>query len=395
VSDSFPSGKPPLLIDADGFFKPIVEAEASHGGRRDYSMMLPKTPAEVHRVCQVHFLFRSAYSLTVESGPFSDYQVLSRAMLLRSLEVCSSEDLGLLKIPDWADFFCNAVKRVHGKRFPTVHATTLHVGLEPRLHAWSVPGRREVHVSALTRELLVRINVLLVNASEYFDPAEPALNRDVGGKSAPYLIAYLAAGYYDLNYSRLPVARANFPEHLLQANLITRTQLEFMISHEFGHVVQELRGLSLMDREYRCDEFAFDVVKRTHQVSEVFTALRWLFILVSLDRLLGEILYKGSETHTDEVDWLQEEVRARDRSSQILAENEAHEVLNWTELAGSLLLFSAKAHLTEIGPAGVRQLVAGIREDAKLPSPQEMRLLVARAIASLREESTWKDADDS
>ncbi|WP_328452081.1 hypothetical protein [Amycolatopsis sp. NBC_00438] len=289
----------------------------------------------------------------------------------------------VLKIPDWTEFFCDSVRDVHGNEFPLVYETALHVDIQPRLHAWSVPRKREVHVSALTRELLLRVNVLLVNATGYFDPENPALNRDVGAQGAKYILGYLLAGYDDLNYSRLPVARAQSHEHFHEAMLITQTQVEFMISHEFGHVAQDLAGLNLADRETRCDDFAFDVISKTERVQRVFIALRWLFLIISLERLLGEILYGSSDEWTGDVDWLQEEIRGRDRTEQILVENESRDVLSWTESAGSLLLFSVKAYLREIGPGGVRQIVAKIREDAVLPSPQQMREFVGRALAGL------------
>jgi hypothetical protein len=396
-------------VDVDGFFYPLLKTDQDIPREDMYDLFksnFPLSRVDIHRIFQIHFLIRNSL---VPVGSRREQDIddqWSRTCLMKAVVLTRGDFASALELPTWVEWFCDEVKKRSCETYPNIYEIVTKVNLRPRLYAWSVPLRNEVNISALTRELLYRINVFLANVA-YADRLRIRLDvESLKSQFLDYLLRYLLTSFDDLCYSKLPVARPFSFETMARANHITRVQVEFMLAHEYAHVVKQFpTTCTLTAVETACDDFAYSAVVDTiPDRRTVYMALSWLFQVVAFERLLGELLYFTGGEWCDQIDWSQRDTRTRDRTEQFLSEanrRTGHQApakealgdfLSGQEMMGTALLESAKARLYELGPAGVRNLVDRIRGELRLPTVDEflMRFPVYDQIMARRAEVDYE-----
>jgi hypothetical protein len=231
--------------------------------------------------------------------------------------------------------------------------------------------------------VLLRINVLLVTASRGVAQGLEIDRTLVEESAARYVLSYLLTSFFDLNYSRLPVARPEDAQAMSIATNITRIQVEFMLAHEYAHVlVEPPQSASLRDIERRCDDFAFESMQQSEPDESLrWVALRWLFHIVAIERILGEVLYFGGSPWDHRIDWRQKETRERERVDEVISTGiDPMRLFSVEEFFGSSLLTTTRMHLHGLGADGAHKLIRTIREDLRLPSSEEFETLTLRAL---------------
>jgi hypothetical protein len=367
-----------LIIDLDGFFRHAAETQAST--MKDVFDAIPDTLDGVRKVLVLHSLLRSSLVLAGSGDPVAEKELQNdwseRAMLQAIVEVHRGS---VTNSPEWLTFYAEDLREEFAQEFEDVEDAIVQLTLDNRLIAWTKPKEKKIQLSAITREYLLRMNVFLVNASDWKSEEGVAVDEDLAELSLQYFMSYIARLHRRTNPSTVPVVRPNSRENFHTAQIITQIQIEFLLAHEFGHLILKFRDAeSITSQEFACDSFAFERISATESdVSRWFMAVRWLFDMLALDRVVGEILAFEEGEWQEDIDWLQSELRERQRHVEIITKYHGTETpaLSRVEEVGTLFLLDAKWRLNRLGPEVAQSIINAVVEAAPELSVEEFRIV--------------------
>lgn len=292
----------------------------------------------------VHFLLRSSLILDMEVG--NDELKAWRSFS----EDCASQAAGVmggrpLTRPVWIDEFKTKLAIARPDDRDRIHATEVRCVVRPQIFAYSYPADRRIEVSAISREHLRTIDMFLWQVAEgVLDPETREVSIETGQSIVDYLLPWVLALYYkDVNYSRLPAPRARNEYTVAMAQRMAKIQVEFLLAHEFAHTILHDGQRPSAKLESEADAFAYDLLfeqepfRNDYAGAEVFVALRWLFLYLSLDRVVG-----ASMAGYD-LDWTDLAIRKRDEPLIARVATLKAPIGFWrVATLGDLFLFTAK-----------------------------------------------------
>ncbi|WP_426509106.1 ImmA/IrrE family metallo-endopeptidase [Dactylosporangium sp. McL0621] len=220
-----------------------------------------------------------------------------------------------LAVPFWATIHDDSLKQAIGDEYAVARDVKVFANLEARLYARSYPGKREIHVSVLTREYLIKFNVLIWR---YVWAVLEDRDNQALPELASAMLPHLLSLYLDANYSALPVNRSRDTAMFTRAHQTSTIQMRFIIAHEYAHIVLHGDSPNTPQEEAEADAFALGVVLRSEPafpVEDVHTALSWLFGTLRLDAALGDALSGSSSNSRTAV------IRRADVLSRLSAES--------------------------------------------------------------------------
>jgi hypothetical protein len=299
----------------------------------------------------IHFLLRSTMVLSEQRSDetWQIYQGFSRMCVRYALAYAPSvERASSLPPPDWATYYHDVIVEKLASEFPRVSQIRLSATLDNRLYARSFPKQGKIEVSALTRELLRTINLLIwgyvFKISEGAIPGDKVDELDILGDVLPILLSW----YRDVNVSRLPILRAQDERVLFMAMQTTRIQLTFLLAHEYAHLVLHGDKPVSIETEGEADRFAYETLMNlpwSYKTGDMWTAIRWLFRVIALERAVGQALY------SDQVDWDDQSsvLKRQNIIAPYIIEKGISREDNFLELTGTYLLIRAKHQLRDHG----------------------------------------------
>lgn len=380
-----PEHKREVLIDLDGFFRHAAEAHSF--SMKDVMEALPHTQDAVRKVLVLHSLIRSSLVLAGSQDPLEERKIQdnwSEAALLQA--IVESHRGSFLSSPDWLTFYADDLRKEFAAEFDQMTDAVVQLTLDNRLFAWAVPKDKIIRLSAITREYLLRMNVFLVNASDWIDDETAPLDEDFAETSLHYFMSYIVRLHRRASPTNIPTVRPNTLRNFHYAQIITQIQVEFLLTHEFGHLLLKFPdGESFTSQEEACDTFAFERIVATEpDVSKWFMAVRWLFDILALDRVVGEILAFEEGDWNKDIDWIQDTLRERQRTIKVVTEHHgtANSPLSRRGEIGTLLLLDAKWRLNHQGPEATRSFLNKIIKDAPELSVEDFRSRVKSIIQS-------------
>lgn len=335
--------------DIDGYVGPALD------------FMTPATPEaqewKSHRLklATYYYLLRSAVVLgiDVEAEAF-------KSLCATSLEGAKSLLAANLDLPNawWITDFRERIKGAGVASPERLEKISVQTVIRPQIYAYSFPGSRRIEVSAIVREHLRTVNLILLTISRgLLDPATRADTLATGENVIELLLPYVFSLYFpNVDHSSLPVPRTPSREVFLQACEVSQIQSHFLLAHEYAHMLHHEGRRPSIELELEADNFAYDLLldsseffKGRHR-HQAYMSVRWLFLYLSLDRIVGAVLSDY------EPDWIDTPIRDRDallvpRTSTVTAAAEEHNL----RLAGDSLLFHAKHDLRERGVDWIKE----------------------------------------
>ncbi|UWZ34544.1 hypothetical protein Drose_25380 [Dactylosporangium roseum] len=310
----------------------------------------------------IHYLLRSAVVLGRDVGEreLKQFRQYSQVCYSKALNVGLTLERYGLPLPPWAERTDGVMKGALRELCAGIDQVKLVPTWETRLHARSFSSQKRIEVSAVTREYLRTLNLLLWNGVH--EVTEGGLRQDEVLSMLDYraFMPYLLSLYRDLEITTLPIPRANSRSALRQAQLTTALQLNFIMAHEYAHIAlhANLPNVPSQEAEREADSLAYRLVLGTSlpgdvraDVGDVFTALRWLYGLLKLDRIVGGVVNEVP------VDWKQESIA--DRESLMYDLMSASGVTNGQgpeESIGTVILMQAKADMRRLDSPAVKAL---------------------------------------
>ena len=215
--------------------------------------------------------------------------------------------------------------------------------LDQRLYARSFPTHRRIEISALTREYLRTLNLIIWTYVFAVSEEVIALEDVEKIQLLEQVLPYLLSLYRDINFSRLPIMRARSASVLHMAIQTTHIQLTFLLAHEYAHMLLHGEVLPSSAAEFEADKFAYELLMKlpwSYESGDIWTAIRWLFRMIVLERITGAILYGGR------VDWDQEAVLAREHMMlPYFKDKPPSRQDNLLEITGTYLIMHARGDL--------------------------------------------------
>lgn len=324
------------------------------------------TPAPVHEqarpmkgslsdLSMLHFVLRSSLVL----GEQADGDVVKEwARFSESCATSAAQMLargGLLKNPSWVTDLHSLLHQKMPQFRARLDNIQLVTELRTQLYAYSFPESRLISISALAKDHLRTVNLfLLTTIHKILAPQTRELGLVMGERLIDPLLTCLFSLYFpNVNYSVLPVPRVVAADVLMRAKEVARVQVEFMVAHEFGHALLHEGRAPTAEMEEEADEFALTLLFDHLYEAEPdlpFTAIRWLFLYLTLDRLIG------AELAGYPCDWVDVPIRERDvRMLKWLSPEKVRSSLTIQGSMGDCLLFEAKGQLKERGIEALRQ----------------------------------------
>ena len=365
------TGEIPLLIDLDGFFRPMTEA--GEVGYEDVLLALPRTDEQARLALTLHLLFRSSFVLTIEDARADGRDTVRILSEIASLfaTVGAAQNLRP-QFPGWLTFYSDDLHRYFVDTQDAARGSRMELTLDQRLVAFTDGEHGKVRVSAITREYLLRINVYLANLAQHVVERGQSIGREDSRPFYDYALHYVMRLHRDLHPSHIPVARPVNSDAFAFAQRVTQIQMEFLISHEFGHLVLPFgHGVSRGQQEWECDSFAYQRVSELNKSPQMwFLAVRWLFELLAFDRVLGECLNFTTGDWLNDVDWLQEKLRSRRRLDEIFSiyNKDGYSILSSYESIGSMLLLDLKGNLCDLGTKRLQETTANMMLSFPVPN---------------------------
>jgi hypothetical protein len=360
-----------LLIDLDGFFKPLTEMGELTAELVDECF--PLTDAQAARALTLHQLFRSAVVIPgVTPGPL-DRVILSRWSQTAAMFAVLGAVRGFsVHSPKWLTFYSDDLHKHFLSSQSSASESVVELTLDRRLVAWTDIKKRKVRVSAITREYLLRINVHLANLSEAVVEEGQVLDKNDSMQFFQRTLEYVMRLHSNLHPSQIPTVRPRQQSSFHFAQRITQIQVGFLISHEFAHLIYaDDENVSRRELELKCDTFAFAEVASSQFADWMqFLAVRWLFEILAFDRVLGECLNFSNGDWSGDIDWLQDELRSRRRLEEMLERME--NALSPYENVGSIFLLDLKNQLHDLGHAQLKAIVASFETGLAMPSGAEV-----------------------
>ncbi|MGG8406447.1 ImmA/IrrE family metallo-endopeptidase [Streptomyces sp. 12297] len=365
------SGNPDSIF-LDEFFRPPI------GRLRPPSPEIRRIATEASEASEVelkvevsiiHYLLRSTMTLSVDAGEddWAYFKSFSRECLGLAEVLAGSWH----RVPEsnWFAEFTDALKNSPRVDASAVDEIATSFTLSPKLYAFSFPSDKRLEISAVTPIHLRAINLIIWSLSiqlrQQLQTAESALLQegraiDISERYSlawhfaenyiDYLLPHLFSLYFsDVNYSSLPIPRTLNAEVFARARLCTQTQIDFLMAHEFAHLLMHQDRTASAHLELEADEFAYSVLIGEqglweNQIPAFYTANRWLFLYLSLDRILGAVLSDY------EIDWVDLPIRDRETPVEFISEMRfSSDEEQDCQSLGDLILLRAKYSLADRG----------------------------------------------
>lgn len=344
---------------------------------------MPENDAEVRDIVMLHFAFRSAFILTnrAQESQQAKFIEISRACFRAAILARSRIDA--IPKPFWMLFIPERLLQASGAA--SMGAVGVIPSLEPRLHAWSNIEKREIHISLITRDLLMRVNVAIWDyiflASRYPHQErrfQYELNETLFG-----LLLVLSGE--DVAISALPIQRALNNAAYFSAAQTTNAQMHFIMGHELAHLAVAPSGGDPAD-EARADQlgYVWAIESLGPSGSEVDasrgmalpSAVRWLFEVLALDRAVAASLSGWTP------DWASEEVRGRASIADLERHSGRCDFSHQSAgLVGERALAAFRGFLVDLGSEGLRFKAEGVRAGIRMPKPREILRRAAASVA--------------
>ena len=366
-----------IFVDADGFLSgppdevpPPTVLQSSR-----------KTGAFQSEFSMIHYLLRSSIVLRSDcpESSWNQFKDFSRGCAVQAERLTG----GWSKVPNpaWVGDVRQALKSSGKANEATVNNIGVSFVLEPKIYAYCFPAQHRIEVSATAYNHLRTVNLLLWMAAgniyqanpkhEALEARENLINMvkgetpDAGKTLIDMLLPFLFSLYFtNVNYSSLPILRAPDQETFMRAKLNALIQVQFLLAHEYAHLLLHEEKSSSSEMEREADVFAYELLLGTDELwrddtGRFLTAYRWLFLYLALDRIIGAVL-SGYE-----IDWVDIPIRDRElaiypllgRNIRFITEEERD-----CQTLGDALLFQAKAKLHERGTEWIRSAAMRFEE---------------------------------
>lgn len=244
-------GDDPIYVDIDGFLfgppdevpPPTVLRSPSKKGtfQSEFSM--------------IHYLLRSSMVVGASGSgsTWKQFKEFSQACALHAERLIGN--WGTVPNPAWVGDFRQALKSSGKADEATVDSIGISFVLEPKIYAYCFPAQRRVEVSATAYNHLRTVDLLLWTLTESIYRANPrneALGAteyitnltakgklaDAAGTLVDTLLPHLFSLYFtNVNYSSLPILRVPDQETFMRAKLNALIQVQFLMAHEYGHLL--------------------------------------------------------------------------------------------------------------------------------------------------------------
>jgi hypothetical protein len=308
----------------------------------------------------VHYLLRSSIILTERARRrhVKKFRRFSAVCLDKAYSTAPSlSGDGSLPLPKWAQFTERTIKDALRDRYPGVDDVRLVTTLDARLYARSFPAQGVIQISALTREYLRTVNLMLWNI--IYKHRMRGVDKIPVEQLFEIILPYIISLYRDLDISYLPLIRAHSPAAIHWAQITTAVQLNFTLAHEYAHMVLHGHMTAVdLNLEREADAFAYALLAGEPFTGDeglapgdLWTATRWLFHFLQIVRIVGAAINECP------IDWRQADITEREHAMYpfILPPGVSlhdHSI----EVTGTVVLLAIKQKLYELGEAGIRNL---------------------------------------
>ncbi|WP_330282270.1 ImmA/IrrE family metallo-endopeptidase [Streptomyces sp. NBC_00588] len=336
---SNPKGSDALMWDIDGYLDPTNEPP---------SITVPTTtPIDVdpYDLATLHFLLRSSVVLgeDIDTEGITHFRAFSEQCARQAhFMLMTRQDL---PVPVWVRELGNSLKSSGVASTAVVDKITISTTLRSQIYAYSYPARHRIEVSAVSREHLRTVNLILCSvSSRMLDPRTRSNSLETGRSVVDFLLPYVFSLYFPrVNYSSLPIPRARNAEVFSVAHRAAQVQAKFLLAHEYAHILKHENRKPGRELELEADNFAYDLLFDYPEFGEsddsylIYMSAKWLFLYLSLDRIVGAVLSDY------DIDWIDLPIRNRDailipRVSKVKGTMEQQAL----QQMGDILLFNAK-----------------------------------------------------
>ncbi|MGW3965743.1 ImmA/IrrE family metallo-endopeptidase [Amycolatopsis sp. NPDC005003] len=353
------------FIDVDCFtWGPPDDVSPRHSIRRGNT---PRSPLVEFSI--LHYLLRSQLILGLDypKEGLPAYREFSEACALEARQLLSTWES--VPNPGWLGDFRQNLKLSGVVDSHKVDDIGFSFILSPKIQAYSFPSEQLIEVSATSLVHLRTVNLLLCTAAGQLHQATGTLGEErkpdevwdtegwlEGENFVDFFLPHLFALYFpNVNYSSLPIPRTPDADILMRAKVGAFAQMDFMLAHECAHLFLHGDKKPSGELEQEADRFAFELCLDDENFwkndqGTFFTFVRWFFLYLALDRIIGAVL-----SHYD-IDWVDLPIRNRDRwlIDRVPDIKFASSQDRDCQFLGDLVLFQAKAKLYERGADWIR-----------------------------------------
>lgn len=372
-----------VVVDLDGFFTPLAEMREILPSA--VLACLPLDDLTAARTLTLHRLFRTSVLRTAEDSRPGDHYLLDEwSVLSLCYAVVGARQAVPIPGQSWKTFYSSDLHHHMRKTYPETRTSTIELTLDRRLVAWTDVPRKKIRVSALTREILLQINIYLANLAHLVIDDCKALDLNDSEDFFYFVMAHMIRLHRSLTPAALPIVRPHNGDVMQFAQAVTSDQIAFLMSHEFGHVVLgDGDSMSRQELEWECDSFAFTTLSELNISDwQRFLATKWLFGLLAFDRVLGECLNFTEGNWDSDIDWIQGDLRERQRDREFVS-GPGLEALSSHEAVGSAFLIDLKYRLQDLGPDRLRDWVADCERTQPMQSGEELTSRVEHVVGRL------------
>lgn len=370
-------GRVRLLFDGDGFVGDWLGKEGPSGSA--VAACLPLDKKSAARVLTLHQLMRAAVVVTAEAGPQQELldwisvNALMHAVITESTNADFGDDV-------WITADLRGVRERFVEAHPGHPRPGLRMTLDRRFTARTHLSDGTVTVSVITREYLMRINVMALNLAVAIIDGDDVPGVDEQRKFTDLVLRMILALRGDVLPSQVPTVRPRTEAIFRKAQIITSFQMVFLVSHEFAHLLCEHWEGTKDALEEECDRIAFESLEHDDRgpSQAKYIALRWLFEILAFDRVVNEALFYRGDDWENGVDWLQSAFRRRRRDDETIFKDPAA-YTSPLEAAGSLLLIFARHEIRFLG----REELLKRRRDWRHQGPSDVSEFTTRKILEL------------
>ncbi|TDC59821.1 hypothetical protein E1258_16655 [Micromonospora sp. KC207] len=346
-------------MDQDGYNDYMLREGAWVRGGRAWHL---HAADPLRHLSVIHYLLRSAVVLGRDVGErdVKQFRQYSQICYDKALNVGPTLERNGLPLPPWAERTDGVMKGALRDLRADIDQVKLVPTWETRLYARSFPSQQRIEVSAVSREFLRTLNLMLWNG--VYEVTDVGRGQDEVLSLLDYraFMPHLLSLYRDLEISSLPIPRASSRSALRQAQLTTALQLNFMLAHEYAHMVlhADLPDTPSQEAEREADSLAYRLILGAPlpgdvraNAGDVWTAMRWFFGFLKLDRIVGGVVNEVP------VDWNQKAIAGRESLMyDLMPARRITTEQNLEESIGTVILMQAKADIRRLGTPAVREL---------------------------------------
>ncbi|MFD5660292.1 ImmA/IrrE family metallo-endopeptidase [Streptomyces hirsutus] len=348
---SNPKGAKAMMWDIDGYVDPTNEPIGHN------ALTTPPIEVNPYELATLHYLLRSSIVLGADIGAdgMQSFTKFSEACARQAHFMLATRQE--LPVPAWLRDFKDALKSAGVASSAAIDKIAVSTTLRSQIYAYSYPAQHRIEVSAVTREHLRTVNLVLCSmSSAILDPRTRPNALKAADNIADFLLPYVFSLYFPcVNYSSLPMPRARNGYVFSVAHRAAQVQAKFLLAHEYAHVLNHGDKKPGRGLELEADNFAYDLLFEYPEFGEsddsylIYTSAKWLFLYLSLDRIVGAVLSDY------DIDWVDLPIRDRDallipRASTVKGTMEQQAL----QQMGDVLLFKAKYTLKARGSEWIK-----------------------------------------